>query len=238
MGAWVKTELILSRVCAAIIAICGVVCNVLRGYIFKAQHHSVWKYFKKSHFINSFIKTLVTLLCLVYFDSQNIYGTHIWGQNPVKPGPPMMKFVYTQSLRCCLNCIRATVNDKKSNVRWINRLRKAAGKTRVEQRISNGDSSTRLPSPSSAKKKFTSIFLLSSCRCHVLIKIVIILGFEVFWWMGIRTSISLCCFNVSHVVWIFFFDVLIRLQHRKKWIHSHVCKPPRVITLTEVLLFN
>ena len=232
MGAWVKTELILSRVCAAIIAICGVVCNVLRGY----NNNTVFESISKSLII-SFIKTLVTL-CLVYFDSQNIYGTHIWGQNPVKPGPPMMKFVYTQSLRCCLNCIRATVNDKKSNVRWINRLRKAAGKTRAEQRISNGDSSTRLPSPSSAKKKFTSIFLLSSCRCHVLIKIVIILGFEVFWWMGIRTSISLCCFNVSHVVWKFFFVVLIRLQHRKKWIHSHVCKPPRVITLTEVLLFN
>ena len=132
----------------------------------KQQQHSVWKYFKKSHFINSFVKTLVTL-CLVYFDSQNIYGTHIWGQNPVKPGPPMMKFVYTQSLRCCLNCIRATVNDKKSNVRWINRLRKAAGKTRVEQRISNGDSSTRLPSPSSAKKKvhvnFFAIFMSLSC---------------------------------------------------------------------------
>ena len=131
----------------------------------KQQQHSVWKYFKKSHFINSFVETLVTL-CLVYFDSQNIYGTHIWGQNPVKPGPPMMKFVYTQSLRCCLNCIRATVNDKKSNVRWINRLRKAAGKTRAE-RISNGDSSTRLPSPSSAKKKvhvnFFAIFMSLSC---------------------------------------------------------------------------
>ena len=96
-------------------------CSIFETFIVR---HFKWKSFKKSLLIAIF------QLCknVGLFWLWNIYGTHIWGQNPVKPGPPMMKFVYTQSLLCwcLLNCIRATVNDKKSNVRWINRLRRNA----------------------------------------------------------------------------------------------------------------
>ena len=58
MGAWVKTELILSRVCAAIIAICGVVCNVLRGYLFKATTTQCLKVFQKVSFYQQFCRNV------------------------------------------------------------------------------------------------------------------------------------------------------------------------------------
>ena len=54
MGAWVKTELILSRVCASIIAICGVVCTI---FIQRTTSQCL-KVFQKVSFYQQFCKNV------------------------------------------------------------------------------------------------------------------------------------------------------------------------------------